>query len=118
MPPLRNLKSVTFCYQLPPLLKRTSFASCTSSKLLHATSSANKASPFVEFFGVACDIYVTECDINTRPQIVNKLTRKFLTYPILSDTLFIGNDPLTYNQGGQYVGCTKCHRGVGKRASG
>ena len=29
----------------------------------------------------------------------------------------IGNDPLTYNQGGQYVGCTKCHRGANRRAS-
>jgi len=32
-------------------------------------------------------------------------------------TLFIGTNPLTYNQGGQYVGCTKCHRRVGSRAS-
>ena len=31
------------------------------------------------------------------------LTRKFLTYPTLSDTLILGNNPLTENQGGQDV---------------
>jgi hypothetical protein len=32
-------------------------------------------------------------------------------------TLIKGTNPLTCNQGGQYVGCTTSHRGVGKRAS-